>query len=111
MQCRAFVQHTGVCRNSVTLSNCLYMTATDLDANTGTTGTKSRRTDTSHILSQCQGCTTTKEPKRLAVTLVDFHTGHTHIVLGGGEELHSEGGTQIRFSFNDFVDSFYIHIH
>jgi hypothetical protein len=85
------------------------MAATDLDAHTGTARAQGRRSDTCHILCQSQRGATAKEPERLTITLVDLHTSHTRIVLGRGDKLHPEGGTQIWFGVDDLVYFFYVH--
>ena len=99
----------GIGRHGVTLGNSLHVTAADLDAHTGTTWTEGRRSDTCHILCQCQRGPATEKSEGLTIALVDLHTRHTRIVLGRGEELHPEGGTQVHATFDNFLYDLNVH--
>ena len=109
MKCITTMLQTGISSDSVTLADRPYMTATHLNAHTGTVCTQSGGAYSRHILSKGKGGTTTQKPERLTVALIHLHPRHTSIVLGRGDKLHPEGSTQIGFSVNNLVDSFYVH--
>jgi hypothetical protein len=104
------MKETSKSRHRIPFSDSLHMTAAHLNAHTSATWTERRRANPCHILRQRKRGTAAQEAKGLTITLIDFHTCHTRIVLGCGYEIHPEGGTQIRLIVDYLSYLFYIHL-
>ena len=93
MEGSTLMKETSKSRHRIPFGNSPHMTAAHLNTHTGAAWTERRGADSCNILRQRQRSTTTQKAKGLTITLIDFHSCHTRIVLGCGYEIHPEGGT------------------